>query len=139
MPPRRSHDRTLESEAMILGRYVSGRHVPAHLAARYAGAMRALGEPGVLSDPVGDAATARPVLLPFLDAAAGLLAPASALRRRLLVIAAVLETSPEFADLFLPQTVHPIAWIVRLAWESLTAMIKAVLGIPLFFVLRGRA
>jgi hypothetical protein len=74
-----------------------------------------------------------------LDAGAALLDPDHQLRRRLVLMTAILETTPENCDLFLPRD-HTLldaigAWIGALV----VAPLKAVVGVPLFFLLTRAA
>jgi hypothetical protein len=76
----------------------------------------------------------RPWSVPFLDAAAGILRPASALRSRLLVMAAILETSPAHAEDFLPRSVPLGSLVARLAVHGVRAVALLVLGLPVYYV-----
>jgi nucleoside-diphosphate-sugar epimerase len=88
-------DVTVAAEARRLARYLWGEELPAELQARYAAAVaqRLSGR----QDRFSVLAERHPWLLPYLDAAAGIWRPESALRQRLLVMAAVAEASPWLA------------------------------------------
>jgi hypothetical protein len=79
----------------------------------------------------------RPWSVPFLDAAAGLLAPSSRLRAKILVMAAILETTPALADEFLPQSDVPLGTLaLRLVAAGLAAAGYALGGVALLPVAR---
>jgi hypothetical protein len=65
----------------------------------------------------------------WADAGLALLRPSSVLRRRLLVMTAILEASPDFADQFLPRRCPPrealpvAAAVVRGAFRGLAGMV----------------
>ena len=121
----------LAVEARVFARYLVRAEPAPELVARYADAMAALfPEP----PPPADAAlvrfaSERPWSVPFLDAAAGLIAPSSRLRAKILVMAAILETTPALADEFLPRNDVPLGTLViRLAGAGLAAVGYALGG-----------
>lgn len=94
----------VELEARRFVAYLIGQEPPRDLIDRYRRANQLL-----LSDPLApedralmEIVRTRPSLLPLLDGACGLIRPESILRRKLLLMLALLETAPEFADLFDP-------------------------------------
>ena len=120
----------LEIEARCFARYLVGCAPTGELAARYARANRAL-----FPEPAGEADEAlvafvrrHPWAVSLLDAACGWLRPGARLRDKIVVMAAVLETTPEFADEFLPRTAGPTALVTRLAGLGLVAAARALLG-----------
>jgi len=133
---------TLETEARVFGRYLVGRVPPPAIVDRYRRANETL-----LSAPVAPADAAlldfvhrHPWSVSFLDAASGLLRPANTLRSKLLVMSAILEASPEFADDFLPESIHPVGLVLRLAVSGTAAVLRAILGAALLGVaVRARA
>lgn len=127
MPPA-AH--TPEREAAVLGRYLAGCAPAAEVPARYRAAIGALC-PAEAPDAALAFAVRRPWSLPLLDAASGLRRPTGALRRRLLVMAAILETHPAHAEAYIPRAVHPLRLVALLAWEGVAAAVKAAAGVPL--------
>jgi hypothetical protein len=125
-----------EAEARLFAGYLLGRTPGSDLIARYLEADRILLASGMTARDRGVIAFARrhPWSLPFLDAAAGLLRPDSFLRRRLLVMAAILEASPECADDFLPRRTTRSALAACLLGAGTLSLIKLVGGIPLLWV-----
>jgi hypothetical protein len=129
----------LAAEAQALSCYLVGRPAAAHLATRYAAALAAaLGVGSPMHDPVGRFALSHRWSLPLLDAAAGVLAPHADLRRRLMVMAAVLETAPEHAYEFMPRSETRAGWIAVVVGHGLLAAGKFLLGAPLLLALGGR-
>ena len=127
-------DQALAAEAHAFGRYLVGRPPPAELVARYRDASRVL-----FTAPVTPAEAAvvgfvrrHPWSVSLLDAATGLLRPASLLRSKILVMAAILETSPEFADDFLFRPVHPLVLALRVAGLGLLVVGRVLVGMALY-------
>jgi hypothetical protein len=122
-----------EREARVLGRYLVGHEPPPELIARYVAAGETL---FAASAAPADAATVdfacrHPWSLPFLDAAAGLARPAGLLRGKLLVMSAILEASPTYADEFLPRTPGRLALLAQLGIHGAAAVGQAVVGLLL--------
>ncbi len=135
-----SREEELRWEAKVFGRYLIGREVAPHLVERYVqahGALGALLGAGEESRAVAFARR-RPRLLPFLDAAAALLDPRGLLRRKLLLMLAVLEASPEYAAEFLPRPQSRTLLVARLAGRGIAAAFKAAAGIPIYLLSKGR-
>jgi len=129
-----SERRKQEIEARVFSRCLVGRIPPQELVDRYCEANRVL-----IPEPVGarDAALVgfirkHPWSTPFLDAACGLLRPNGLLRSRMLIMAAVLEASPEFAEEFLPRTTHPVRLIVSVAGHGLLGLFRTLAGMLLY-------
>lgn len=136
-------DRTLgdlRREARVFARYLLGRETAPHLLDRYVRAHEALGpalRSGRGARAVALAAT-RPWLLPFLDAAASLVDPQGLLRKKLLILLAILETSPEHVEAFAPRPRPRALVLARLfAWGAAAAL-KAAAGVPVYLVLARR-
>ncbi len=111
------------------------------LVARYAAAVRthfpeppSAADAAVLACVRRRAWTAGP-----LDAASGLLHPGNALRNRLLLMAALLEATPEFADAFLPRHVGPLALVARVAGAGAVAVVNALVGAVVYRAVARRA
>ena len=132
----------LEEEARLFGRYLVGRLPPRELIERYRAANQEL---LAAPTPPDDAAllayvTRKPWSLSYLDAAAGLLRPASLLRSKILIMAGILETSPDFADDFLPRTSGRLGLALRLVGLGALAGARFCVGaVLLATALRERA
>jgi hypothetical protein len=131
-------DGILECEAKTFAQYLLDREPPADLIARYVIATRTLfpSTPEPSEQAIIDFVRRHEWALPFIDAAAGLLQPRSLLRRKILLLAAVLEASPRFVDDFLPRPSSPIACIVKLVTFGVVAVCKLAIGGLLLALLR---
>lgn len=132
-------DSLLEAEARIFGRYLVGRTPAPELVARYCDASRALWQDAPSRGDAQRLAFVRrhPWSVGLLDAAAALLDPTGQLRSKVLVMAAILETTPDHADDFLPQTLSLPALLLRLVASGIAAVAQALVG-TLLWPLAGR-
>lgn len=74
-----------------------------------------------------------PWSLGVIDAGLPYLKPYSEVRRRLYIMLAILEASPDYFDAFLPQKRSPL-YLIYIAYSGLRAIAKAVLGLVLIKV-----
>jgi len=129
----------LRTEAILFGTYLVDRPPSEELIERYCRANHEL----FASDADDD----RSVLafarehawsVPMLDAAAGLTGQAPLLRKKLLVMTAILETTPDYVE----QTEQQAVGLARLAWRLGAAgaktAIHAATGLALLAALRRR-
>ena len=135
------YETALETEARIFGRYLVGRDPGDALVARY---VAACGTHFAAPPPADEAAVLawirrHPWSVGLLDAASGLLRPGGTLRNRILLMAAILESTPEFADHFLPQHVGPLALVARVGVAGTIAVASAVAGAVLLKTVVRRA
>ncbi len=131
-------EEALTREACVLGRYLIDREPRPEECARYAAGCRTL-----FADEDGTPLVAfcrrHPRALPFLDAAAGLVAPRASLRRRLVLMTAVLEASPAHVDRFDETIASAPLFVLRGGALALLAAAKAAVGLALWpFVGAGR-
>lgn len=123
----------LTREAQILTQYLlPGATLSPELLDRYLAGCRIL-LPGEAGGAQGDDAVlefirARPWSLPFLDAASGLLAPESLLRKKLFLLLAILETCPANATRFTPEPSSVPRVLARLVWAGVTSAFKGACG-----------
>jgi hypothetical protein len=120
-------------EARIFARYLVGRNPsPAHVE-RYVAASRTHFPDPLPPDDAAVLAWVRrhPWSVGPLDAACGLARPGGALRNRVLLMAAVLEATPEFADDFLPHHLGPLALAARVGVAGVVAVANALGGLLL--------
>jgi hypothetical protein len=119
----------LAAEGRMFARYLVGQRPPDEVVARYVDASRTLFPAPAAADlAIGDFARRPPRSVGFPDAAAGFLRPGSLLRSKGLVMAAILEASPEHADDFLPRPVHPLRLGLELAWHGTVAGARVLVG-----------
>jgi hypothetical protein len=123
----------LDREARRFGRYLVGEVPPREFIDRYIAAHKARREDLQLPSVAVDVVARRPWLIPWLDAACAVLRPDDALRRKLLLMVAVLECSPHYADRFLPKRRSVPLLIIELAWIGLRSAILALGGIVVFW------
>jgi hypothetical protein len=123
----------LEQEARVFSRYLVGQVAPDPLRARYVDAVRTLlGAPADAPDEAILAFVRRHAWsVSLLDAACALVRPGARLREKLLVMAAVLEASPDFAEEFLPRTRPPVVLFAQLAGLGCLAVGRAIAGLLL--------
>ncbi len=123
-----------DEDAVLLARYLVGREPEPELIARYREAVRTTWP---TAPPPREAALVafvrrHPWSLGPLDAAAALVQPAGRLRGTVLVMSAILETSPAFADDFLPQSAPLGSTVLRLVRDGTVAVAKAAVGLLLY-------
>lgn len=125
-------------EAARLGRYLVGRPPSPALAARYRRAVALLGADIAVDEARAWRLTSRlPLVLRLVDGGLALVKPNGSIRRRLHLMFAVLEASPEHCDAFLPDGA---GWRDALGFvaAALRGGIAGVLGAGLVIVLGVR-
>ncbi len=135
-------EEAIRAEASAIAFYLVGEVPAAALVERYVAAhARLLPEVPERRDAKLIAFARRhPGSLVWLDAATGLLRRDSKLRKKVLVMAAILETTPRFAPRFLPRHASTPALLMALTGRGMLACLHVVLGIPLLFIAeRSRA
>lgn len=108
----------LIDEGRRLGRYLVGRPVPLDLLARYqqAHVKRAADLDG--DSPALALWRRRPWMLPLLDAGCARWRPEDPLRRKLMLMTAILECTPRYAEHFLPEHRGFWALALRVVWHG---------------------
>ncbi len=121
-------------EFRVFSHYLIGVRPSRTLAERYAKACSTLfqDEP---SSAILSAARRMPALLGPLDAACGLLSPDNGLRKRLLLAAAILETTTTHADFFLPRNQPRLLIAAATMWHGVRAVLKVTAGIACYSVI----
>lgn len=120
-------------EARTFGRYVVGREIDQRVADLYVRASRELGCES--HDRVAQFALRHPWSIGALDAALALTASDAPLRKKLLLMAAILETQPEYCDAFLPR--DRVAYGgATVAYALARAALLAAAGVVLLRVVR---
>lgn len=141
-PSTREPDREqLRTEARALARYLLRLDPAPALVERYADACAVLfpDPPTRADDALLRFAVRHPRLIAPLDAAAAIVLPGALLRRRILVMAAILETTPEHAERFLPRARSPLALFLILLRTALAGALHVAVGLPLLVWARRSA
>ncbi|MEN8182141.1 MAG: hypothetical protein ABFS46_06355 [Myxococcota bacterium] len=123
----------LVREARSFASHLVARAPSDELCLRYADANRVLiptWESARETSIVGFARR-HPWSVSYLDAASGLVASRGLLRSKLLILAAVLETSPEYADEFLPRTSSLLPLVTGLVGRGILGVLRAAVGLLL--------
>lgn len=128
----------LRTEAIVFGRYLVDRRPAEDLIARYCRANELLFAGQVSHPDAAVIAFARrhPWSVPLLDAAAGLAGSDSLLRKKLLVMTAIVETTPEFVERTEQQGVGLPRLALRLGIAGARTAFHVVTGLPLLAALR---
>jgi NADH dehydrogenase len=132
--PQSPEQADLLREAQVLSEHLLGRAASSELCRRYCEACHQLLGAETARKIVGS----RRWAVGLFDARDGLLDSGSLLRQKLLIMAAILEASPDFADEFLTIPRSRVAAWSALFWSGARAGLKAVFGIPLAPLLRVR-
>ena len=125
-------------EAQVFARYLVGRMPPPDLVERYRDASRAISSAAA---PPGEEALVafvrrHPWAVGPLDAVTSVLHPGGHLRSKILIMAAVLEASPTFADDFLPRSVSRAALAWQLVAGGAAASVQVLVGLVLLPIAR---
>ena len=130
----------LELEAQLITRYLFDEEAPAVLVHRYrdAHAFVLLESASPADRALLAFARRRPWSWRYLDAAMGLLRPTSLLRRKVLLMTAILEVSPAFARRFEPSGLGPWRLVVAACANGLASAFHIGIGaLVLLAVLRS--
>ena len=122
----------LHQEGRQLARYLMGVEPVPEILSRYVSGSRELWADAP-DEPELRWWRRHPCLLPVLDAAAGLMYPQSLLRKKVLLMTAILETTPEHAEFFL-RAPPRMPWVLAvLAVRGAWAVAKAIVGLPVLW------
>jgi len=132
----RPREPDLAREAVRFSRHLVGSVPTELILQRYVHAATVLF--GGETSPALEFTRRHPWALPWLDAACGLRRPEDPLRKHLLVMTAILETTPDYADELLPR--HARFWplVCSLAWNALRAGLKIPPGVGLLLLAERR-
>lgn len=125
----------LRSEAIALTRYLLGASASPEIVQRYIDAHRALLP--AAPDRITAFVRKRPWCAALLDAAAGPRGTREPFRQRVLLMATVLEATPEHASHFLPAPRSRFSTLALLCWHGLRGVALAAVGMPLYLWLRA--
>jgi hypothetical protein len=139
--PRSVNKADLRTEAIVFGRYLVGSEPAEPLVQRYieANEMLLAGYGTPEDEAVLDFARRHPWSIAMLDAAAGVRGGASLLRRKLLVMTAIVETTPENVDKTEQRAVGLPTLVARVGVATARTAMSAGAGLVLAAVLRRRS
>jgi hypothetical protein len=116
------------NEARTFGRYIVERDIDATSCERYERAVRELGYDA--DDAVARFAAKHAWSIAPLDGALALTQPDATLRKKLLLMAAILETRPAYCDAFLPRHRLP-GDALNVGYALVRAAVQTALGLLL--------
>ena len=124
----------LKEECRIITAYLVGDRPTDELIQRYINAHTILLNENRSPRELAVAAFVRrhPWALPSLDAALAVLRPAALLRSKILLLIAILETVPQYADHFFPEAVSGPRFFWQMAGYGVVSAAKFVLGCCLY-------
>lgn len=131
-------DDRLETEARRFGRYLGSGNLPEDLVDRYCEANRALFPGRPSPEDLAFLAFVRQHAwsLPVLESALGLIRPDALLRRKLVVLVAIIETDPRFANRFEALAPGRANAVLRLLGLGLSSAFKLTCGILLYPIVK---
>lgn len=126
----------IPKQAKLFGVYLVGEQPSELVSTRYEDALR---YSNIAVKPQDKALLAfimkHPWVLRFVDAGLALIRPYSEVRRRLYVMFAVLESTPEYADFFFSQKRRRL-YIFTVIYSGVKATLKTVFGMLLVKVIK---
>lgn len=115
-------------EAELFGRYLLGRPPSGECVALYEAANDKIGIVLDAKDSkILEFALANPWAIGCIDQGLALFKRDSNVRRKIFVMLAILETSPDYSGYFLPAERSPL-YLLYIAWVGISASMKAVIG-----------
>lgn len=125
-------------ECRVFTRYLIRAKPSAAIVARYSAACGVLLGTGRSATSLEELVRRHPALLGIAEAGCGFVARDHALRKKLLILTAILEATPEHADRFLPpRGLRPLIHL-ELLLTGMRAALKTAVGIPLVLMVGGR-
>jgi NADH dehydrogenase len=119
----------IDAEGRLLARHLMGVDPAPELVERYEAACARLFLDE--NDPVLAFVRRHGWALPLLDAAVGVMRPASGLRQRLVVMAAILEATPRHSPFFMAEPGGRAPLLAALALQAVRSSVACAVGIPL--------
>lgn len=120
----------MSTEARVFARYLVGREASPQAVKVYEAAMQGNVAPNATDQKLLHFMLAHPWSIGFIDAGLVFHNATSEARRRLYIMLAILEASPEHTDLFLPVQRSPW-YIFTVVWTGIRAVFKAIVGLVL--------
>ena len=130
----------LRNEALLFGRYLVGRQLSEELVERYVRANEELfHDADAIDRDLVAFARRHPWSIAMLDASAGIIGGNSLLRKKLLLMTAIVETTPELVDRTEPRSVNLPRLALRIGTAGVRTVFNVVSGLALQRMLRRRA
>jgi hypothetical protein len=129
----------LRTEAVIFARYLVRRDPSALLVDRYVRANEELfAHTEAIDHDIVAFARRHPWSIGMLDASAGIIGGSSLLRKKLLLMTALVETTPELVDRTEPRSVDLPRLVLRVGTAGVRTVFNVVSGLALQRMLRRR-
>jgi len=124
----------LINECHKITRYLLSQEPPQDLIQRYIEANSILfaGETPPSDRAILSFIHRNPWSLPYLDAASALFRPNSLLRNKILVMIAILEATPQFAEAFTPEPFSVPQFLWRMAGYGISSVLKFSIGVFIY-------
>lgn len=120
------------NEAQVFGQYIIGQNINKATEERYYNAVEKLDyQAAEWEVDIVNKVLQKPVLIPFYDAAMALRHRNALLRKRIFVMLAILETRPEYADLFLSKK-YPKTYILNVVGIGIRSVFRAMIGLIIY-------
>jgi len=124
------------AEAKVFGRYLINQKPGAAAVNLYAANIKASGTTYTKKEKkLLRLCLNHPWLTGLVDGGLAIVNPTSALRRRIYIMLAILESSPDYANYFLPRR-RSMLYILVVLFAGARAVVKAILGTILVKVVR---
>jgi hypothetical protein len=129
----------LETESLAISQYLLAVRPGRDLVQRYRDANAELcpEQPAWQDRAMLDFVRRHPRSLPLFDAASGVLRPHSLLRRKILVMMAILETTPQFAAHFDTENAGRLQVLAKLGAYGLRSVVTTVAGLLMYAIVIG--
>jgi hypothetical protein len=133
-------EKQLKDEAIVISRYLIGSLPHEELIDRYIKAHRFIPDlqPRGRNKKGNDIIFTYPAMLPFIDTVLGLLEPGSVIRKKILTMSAILETSPVYEKFFLYSEKDPFKIFLEIIRQMLFFLTKLVIGLPIYIFVKFR-
>jgi hypothetical protein len=121
-------------EGADIARYLTGTSTPVEVLDRYVEAHRIIfsDEPTQSERSAVAFIRRHPAAIPYVDAACSLLHPHGLLRNKILLMVALIETTPHFADMFFPEPLSKTSALIRIAGCGLRGIMNTIIGLALY-------
>src|SRR5690242_17411778 len=131
----------LEQEGEQIARYLTGVLPPSDVVERYVEAHALLFRDAVSPTERASVLFVRrhAWALPYMDASLAVVRPHSRLRNKILLMFALLETTPDFIDLFFAESLSKTGALFRMVSTAAKGVLHVILGLALYpFMVRSR-